>query len=567
MADNVRVAIRVRNLPQWHGRPDAGGFNIKETAEYNANIVALDAADAKSGIAQHLQVGLAPAQPVKDFSFDYVFGPESGQSTVYDSLISPLISKCLSGYNGCVFAYGQTASGKTYTMGGPAVSSEKDRGIILRVARQLCSHVEANGRKDYGKPGFDYSITGSYLEIYNEQLKDLLADGKEELKIRMDPRSVTGKDVYVQGQVQKPLATETDYINLIATGVSKRKVAETNMNAVSSRSHAILTLNITQREYLEGGKEGITRKSKIHLIDLAGSERAESTGATGAVLKEGAAINQSLSCLGNVINALTTGQSHIPYRDSKLTHILSDSLGGNSLTVLVACLTPISGAYDETLSTLRFAERVKKIKNKAILNVDANVLKIMALQAENTELKHQLAAFLAACNCGAAKTTDSGGQLADKLGARFKSLTSRLEKGPNGEDSDAKKDQGGWKGFLGVGGPKPSAVAPLETLQEDDPYKEAMVNAITSPLDPFPPSLKNDKDFAAVDRALEEFVVRVPYEDLLKYYNEDTEVVGIKKRTYTVLCVTGLLMGLALGYILFGYQIPGTSNSLFKLCK
>jgi hypothetical protein len=147
------------------------------------------------------------------------------------------------------------------------------------------------------------------------------------------------------------------------------------MNAVSSRSHSIFTLNLIQREYLEGGKEGIKRKSKIHLIDLAGSERAESTGATGQTLKEGAAINQSLSCLGNVINALSIGSNHVPYRDSKLTHLLSDSLGGNSLTILVACLTPIAGAYEETVSTLKFAERVKKIKNKAILNVDANTLR------------------------------------------------------------------------------------------------------------------------------------------------------------------------------------------------
>jgi hypothetical protein len=126
---------------------------------------------------------------------------------------------------------------------------------------------------------------------------------------------------------------------------------------------------------LEGGKEGVKKSSKIHLIDLAGSERANSTGATGQTLKEGAAINQSLSCLGNVINALSTGSSHVPYRDSKLTHLLSDSLGGNSLTILIACLTPIAGAYEETLSTLRFAERVKKVKNKAVLNVDANTLR------------------------------------------------------------------------------------------------------------------------------------------------------------------------------------------------
>jgi hypothetical protein len=156
-------------------------------------------------------------------------------------------------------------------------------------------------------------------------------------------------------------------------------VAETNMNAVSSRSHSVFTISITQSQRFvddSGGiRIGLKKQSKIHLIDLAGSERANSTGATGETLKEGAAINQSLSCLGNVINGLTTNSKHIPYRDSKLTYLLSDSLGGNSITLMIACLTPIAGAYEETLSTLRFAERAKKIKNNAVVNVDATTLR------------------------------------------------------------------------------------------------------------------------------------------------------------------------------------------------
>ncbi|KAI8891934.1 kinesin motor domain-containing protein, partial [Globomyces pollinis-pini] len=190
--------------------------------------------------------------------------------------------------------------------------------------------------------GIDYKVSGSFLEIYNEQLKDLLCDAnkQEDLKIRLDPRSATGKDLFVQGLTELSLITENDYSKVIATGVQRRVVAETNMNAVSSRSHSVLTITIMQTEKIPGKPDGIMKRSKIHLIDLAGSERAESTGATGALLKEGAAINQSLSCLGNVINALSTGSTHVPYRDSKLTYLLSDSLGGNSITLLIACLTP-----------------------------------------------------------------------------------------------------------------------------------------------------------------------------------------------------------------------------------
>ena len=371
MAQNVKVAIRVRNVPKWFGRDGS-----KDNEDYQTPIVVVDNLNPQTKINQHLVIGSEALQKEKrEFTYDYVFSPTDDQAQLYDSLISPLISKCVQGFNGCVFVYGQTASGKTYTMGGPAVQNPNDRGIILRVAEHLTDYIDKNGRKDLGKAGYDFTVTGSYLEIYNEQLKDLLGKNNEELKIRLDPTSLSGKDVYVQGLTQVPLVTDKDYIKAIETGVSKRRVAETNMNAVSSRSHAILTLTLTQREFLEGGKEGVKKSSKIHLIDLAGSERAESTGATGAVLKEGAAINQSLSCLGNVINALSTGSTHVPYRDSKLTHLLSDSLGGNSLTILVACLTPIAGAYDETVSTLRFAQRVKLVKNKAVLNVDANTLR------------------------------------------------------------------------------------------------------------------------------------------------------------------------------------------------
>jgi hypothetical protein len=274
-------------------------------------------------------------------------------------------------------------------MGGPKVENPNDRGIIQRVAAHIVNHIEQNSRTDSKKGGVDYIVTGSYLEIYQEELRDLLrtsSDPVETLKIRLDPSSVSGKDLSVFGLKQVPLVTENDYTKAIETAISHRVVAETNMNAVSSRSHSVFTLTITQNDRFldsKGGMQlGIKKRSKLHLIDLAGksnsnkgSERVDSTGATGSRLKEGAAINQSLSCLGNVINALSTKASFIPYRDSKLTYLLSDSLGGNSLTIMIACVTPIAGAYEESVGTLRFAERAKKIVNNAKVNVDATTLR------------------------------------------------------------------------------------------------------------------------------------------------------------------------------------------------
>ena len=189
----------------------------------------------------------------------------------------------------------------------------------------------------------------------------------------MDPFSASGKDLYVEGMIEVPLKNAQDYQRLIDLGTKNRTIAETNMNKVSSRSHAVFTLKLDQsirnpNSSLDG--KVVKKCSKIHLIDLAGSERADSTGATGARLKEGSSINQSLSSLGNVINALSTHSAHIPYRDSKLTYLLSDSLGGNSLTLVLACLSPLAASYEESVSTLRFAERAKKVQNQAMINMD-----------------------------------------------------------------------------------------------------------------------------------------------------------------------------------------------------
>lgn len=220
-------------------------------------------------------------------------------------------------------------------MEGPINSHQSERGVILRVAEQIVDTIEKMHAED---DKIEISVTGSYLEIYQENLRDLL-DGENDknLKIRIDPLGASGKELYVEGLSEVILSNISDYKDLISLGKSRRTVGETNMNEVSSRSHAVLTLLIKQYQKIVSVNEvGGMKTSKIHLIDLAGkfyiysilgSERADSTGATGTRLKEGSAINQSLSSLGNVINALSTNSNYVPYRDSKLTYLLSDSLG------------------------------------------------------------------------------------------------------------------------------------------------------------------------------------------------------------------------------------------------
>jgi hypothetical protein len=239
----------------------------------------------------------------------------------------------------------------------------------------------------------------------------------------MDPDSITGKDLHVQGLTERSVVELSDYLKILEIGAKHRTVAETNMNEVSSRSHAVFTLTIEQIQFLENAQLiGPRKKSKIHFIDLAGSERADSTGATGQRLKEGSMINQSLLSLGNVISALsrkttqatntnvinntttnsnsnssntTASHGYVPYRDSKLTYLLSDSLGGNSLTLMIACVTPTAACYEESVSTLRFAERAKKVTNQPHINLDPTSLRIVELEAEIKRLK----LCLAQCTC------------------------------------------------------------------------------------------------------------------------------------------------------------------------
>jgi GTPase SAR1 family protein len=356
---NVQVAVRIRSLPIDNIKDSRNRIGVCITPEN------------KNKLNEYVSVAISDPdsrRETKYFAYDRVLSMNDNQEGVYQ-VVRPIIAKCLEGYNGCIFAYGQTSTGKTYTMEG---MDGELRGVIPRVAEQIMAHVAELNAND----GIEFSIHGSYLEIYQEQLRDLLNDRNHafELRIRMDPMSTSGKELYIEGLTERLLKTAHDFTKLIQLGRSRRTVAATNMNLVSSRSHAVFTLTIDQTIRRNTINEEITsppsKRSKIHLIDLAGSERVDSTGAIGDRMKEGAAINVSLSAIGNVINALSTKAAHIPYRDSKLTYLLSDSLGGNSLTLVLACISPLSSCYEESIGTLRFAERAKKVQNRARVNID-----------------------------------------------------------------------------------------------------------------------------------------------------------------------------------------------------
>eukprot|EP00051_Salpingoeca_urceolata_P028066 m.484753 g.484753 ORF g.484753 m.484753 type:complete len:1036 (+) comp23533_c0_seq1:198-3305(+) len=337
---------------------------------------------------------------IKKFTYDHSYwsfndkDPHyASQDTLFDDVGKDVIDSCFDGFNACVFAYGQTGAGKSYSMTGYGEAV----GLIPRISEGIFDRV------GHSPDDTEFSAKVSYLEIYNEKVRDLLrvdpkAKGKEpvyqNLRVREHPQ--TGP--YVEGLTAHDVSNYPQIEKLMEGGNANRITAATAMNATSSRSHAIFTLLFTQASFVAGVPS--EKISKINLVDLAGSERSSSTGATGARLKEGANINKSLTTLGLVISALADasqsdhgkkkkkGKGHfIPYRDSMLTYLLKDSLGGNSKTIMIAAISPADINYGETLSTLHYANRAKNIVNKAIVNEDPNVKMIKDLQAEVARLK------------------------------------------------------------------------------------------------------------------------------------------------------------------------------------
>nr|XP_009941700.1 PREDICTED: kinesin-like protein KIF3C [Opisthocomus hoazin] len=293
--------------------------------------------------------------------------------------VRPLIEAVLRGFNGTVFAYGQTGTGKTYTMQGAWAEPEK-RGIIPMSFEHIFTHISRSQNQQY-------LVRASYLEIYQEEIRDLLAkDQSKKLELKENPE--TG--VYIKDLSSFVTKNVKEIEHVMNLGSQTRSVGSTNMNEHSSRSHAIFLITIECSETGPDGQEHI-RVGKLNLVDLAGSERQSKMGAHGERPKEASKINLSLSALGNVISALVDGKStHIPYRDSKLTRLLQDSLGGNAKTIMVATLGPASHSYDESLSTLRFANRAKNIKNKPRVNEDPKDTLLREFQEEIVRLKAQL---------------------------------------------------------------------------------------------------------------------------------------------------------------------------------
>ncbi|NXS94615.1 KIF3C protein, partial [Jacana jacana] len=335
--------------------------------------------DVKLGQVSIRNPRAAPGELPKTFTFDAVYDASSKQADLYDETVRPLIDSVLQGFNGTIFAYGQTGTGKTYTMQGAWAEPEK-RGIIPISFEHIFTHISRSQNQQY-------LVRASYLEIYQEEIRDLLAkDQSKKLELKENPE--TG--VYIKDLSSFVTKNVKEIEHVMNLGSQTRSVGSTNMNEHSSRSHAIFLITVECSEVGPDGEEHI-RVGKLNLVDLAGSERQSKMGAHGERPKEASKINLSLSALGNVISALVDGKStHIPYRDSKLTRLLQDSLGGNAKTIMVATLGPASHSYDESLSTLRFANRAKNIKNKPRVNEDPKDTLLREFQEEIVRLKAQL---------------------------------------------------------------------------------------------------------------------------------------------------------------------------------
>ncbi|NXC43786.1 KIF4 protein, partial [Penelope pileata] len=318
----------------------------------------------------------------KAFTYDYVFDPSVEQEEVFSTAVAPLIRGIFKGYNATVLAYGQTGSGKTYSMGGTYTANQEHEpsvGVIPRVIKLLFKEKEQ--RQDW-----EFVLKVSYLEIYNEDILDLLCSSRErssQISIREDPK----EGIKIVGLTERSVACAQDTVSCLEQGNNARTVASTAMNSQSSRSHAIFTICIDQKKKND---KNSSFHSKLHLVDLAGSERQKKTKAEGDRLKEGININRGLLCLGNVISALGDENKKggfVPYRDSKLTRLLQDSLGGNSHTLMIACVSPADSNLEETLNTLRYADRARKIKNKPIVNIDPQAAELHHLKQQVQQLQ------------------------------------------------------------------------------------------------------------------------------------------------------------------------------------
>ncbi|XP_064326346.1 kinesin-like protein KIF1B isoform X7 [Phalacrocorax carbo] len=429
---SVKVAVRVRP------------FNSRETSKESKCIIQMQ------GNSTSITNPKNPKEAPKSFSFDYSYwshtSPEdpcfASQSRVYNDIGKEMLLHAFEGYNVCIFAYGQTGAGKSYTMMGK--QEESQAGIIPQLCEELFEKINDNSNEE-----MSYSVEVSYMEIYCERVRDLLnPKNKGNLRVREHP--LLGP--YVEDLSKLAVTSYTDIADLMDAGNKARTVAATNMNETSSRSHAVFTIVFTQKKHDTETDLSTEKVSKISLVDLAGSERADSTGAKGTRLKEGANINKSLTTLGKVISALAevdncTNKSKkkkktdfIPYRDSVLTWLLRENLGGNSRTAMVAALSPADINYDETLSTLRYADRAKQIKCNAVINEDPNAKLVRELKEEVTRLKDLLRAQglgdIIDTSMGSLTASPSSCSLSSQVGlTSVSSIQERIMSTPGGEEA------------------------------------------------------------------------------------------------------------------------------------
>jgi hypothetical protein len=362
--DHVKVAVRVRPMIP------------KEKLEQQSLCLKVHPAERQLVVGKDRAV-----------TFDFVFGEDASQQSVYDEACAPLVEACMQGYNATVFAYGQTGSGKTYTMGSGSLScvAPEMRGVVPRVVDGLFEALRA--RADEA----EFLVRATYLEIYNEEVKDLLnpRTPAKSISIREDASG----GIFLTGVHERAVGAKEELFECLEAGSAWRATGSTLMNAVSSRSHSLFSVIVEQRPKGAGAERIV---SKLHLVDLAGSERAKKTGAVGQRFKESVSINQGLMALGNVIAALCDQQGrhksslaqHVPYRESKLTRLLQDSLGGNTRTLMVACVSPADGNLDESLNTLRYANRARNITNKPVVNRE--MPSVVDLREEIAALQAQL---------------------------------------------------------------------------------------------------------------------------------------------------------------------------------
>ena len=377
---SVKVAVRVRP------------FNTREKQNDSTSVIIMPGNNQTKIIDENGKE--------KTYTFDHSFWSHDGykelengylepveekyadQKFVYNAVGKEILDNAWEGYHCCLFAYGQTGSGKSYSM----VGYGANKGIVPISCDEIFNRINQNVQPDK-----KYEIQVSMLEIYNEKVQDLLIDPNKRPQGGLKIRQSTVLGVFVEGLTKYPVTSYDEINRKMEEGYRNRTIGATLMNATSSCAHTIVMIDF--RQLTQVGKKTTTKISMINLVDLAGSERLGSTGATGDRLKEGCNINKSLLILGNVINCLADkaiGKAKNvlpPYRDSALTRILQNALGGNSKTVMICALSPASINYEETLSTLRYADRAKKIQNKAVINESEHDKMIRLLREENSGLK------------------------------------------------------------------------------------------------------------------------------------------------------------------------------------